>query len=280
MKLAKQITEKIIEEFGLPTVLIRTNKAKELTLLSSKFGGLPYWDMEMPYPTDSQGHKLTLLAQFNLEDIKDVDVLPQSGILQFFLYCNSEFEYGSNYDDYIDNDCFRVVYHSKVDTGITEEDVKSLNIPTSLDEVNDYDAIWGTVGIDFVLSKTVSPDTELFKEKFIESAAELGWHIDDPDDDILDFLVDGDIMEEVYDICYKDNNRVLGCPVFAQADPREESAKYERYDTLLFQMESADDVDTDFTAEWGDTGIAHFFINRDDLLRQNFENIIYSWDCY
>ena len=49
LEIARQITAKLIEEIGLPTVLIRVNKRKKVTLISSKFGGLPYWDKDIEY---------------------------------------------------------------------------------------------------------------------------------------------------------------------------------------------------------------------------------------
>lgn len=278
--IAKQITLRLIDEIGLPTVLVRVNKRKKVTLISSKFGGLPYWDKDIEYPADSKGNKLMLLAQINLEDIKGVDILPQSGILQFFVYSDNEFHYGSDFDDYANKDCFRVIYHSKIDSDISEEDVKSLNIPTSLDKFNDYDVIFGSVGLDFEISKMASPDYGEFKNKFIELADKQGYHIDNQEDVILDYLIDDwDIMGEIYDMCHNCNNHLLGYPMFIQVDPRNDEERYVKYDTLLFQMESFDEEGTDFIATWGDMGIAHFFINRNDLLSRNFDDIMYYWDC-
>lgn len=282
IQLAKQITTRLIEEIGLPTVFIRVNKRKQVTLISSKFGGLPYWDKEIQYPTDSKGNKLMLLAQFNLDDIKGVKLLPQSGILQFFVYSDNEFHYGSDFEDYTNNDCFRVVYHSKIDFNISEEDIKSLNIPTSLDKSNDYDVITGEIGIDFEISKMASPEYGEFKNRFIELAAEQGWHLDNNEDvKVLDYLIDDwDIMGEIYDICHKHKYQLLGYPLFIQFDPRNDEERYAKYDTLLFQMESFEEEEgTDFMAIWGDLGIAHFFINRKNLLNRNFDDIMYCWDC-
>jgi len=30
---------------------------------------------------------------------------------------------------------------------------------------------------------------------------------------------------------------------------------------------------------WGDSGVANFFINLEDLKKLNFQNVIYTWDC-
>ena len=208
--------------------------------------------------------------------------MPQSGISQFFVYSDNEFHYGSDFDDYTNDDCFRVVYHSKIDSNISEEDIKSLNIPTSLDKSNDYDVITGVVGIDFEISKIASPDYGEFKNRFIELAEEQGWHIDNKKDVmVLDYLIDDwDIMGEIYDMCHKYKNQLLGYPLFIQFDPRMDEERYAKYDTLLFQMESfEEEIGTDFMATWGDVGIAHFFINRENLLNRNFDDIMYCWDC-
>lgn len=211
IQLAKQITAKLIEEIGLPTVFVRVNKRKKVTLISSKFGGLPYWNKDIQYPTDRKGNKLMLLAQFNLEDIKGVDLLPKSGMLQFFVYSDNEFHYGSDFEDYTNDDCFRVVYHSKIDSSISEEDIKNLYIPSSLDKSNDYDVITGEVGIDFEITKIASPEYGEFKNRFIELAEEEGWHIDNNKDvAVLDYLIDDwDIMGEIYDMCHKYKNQLL-----------------------------------------------------------------------
>ena len=50
-------------------------------LLDSKVGGLPYWDPALPYPTDSQGNKMTLLAQLNFAQLGTEDPLPRAGML-------------------------------------------------------------------------------------------------------------------------------------------------------------------------------------------------------
>lgn len=31
---------------------------------------------------------------------------------------------------------------------------------------------------------------------------------------------------------------------------------------------------------WGDSGVGHFFIEEDDLKNLNFDNVLYTWDCF
>lgn len=65
---------------------------------------------------------------------------------------------------------------------------------------------------------------------------------------------------------------MLGYPFFIQMfDPREDEERYEKYDTLLFQMSSFDsDYYPEYSAIWGDLGMAYFFINHNDLINLNF----------
>ena len=30
---------------------------------------------------------------------------------------------------------------------------------------------------------------------------------------------------------------------------------------------------------WGDSGVANFFINKEDMKNKKFDNILYNWDC-
>ena len=50
-------------------------------LFESKIGGIPYWTKNLPYPENSEGKKLYLLAQINFEKEKTESPLPTKGIL-------------------------------------------------------------------------------------------------------------------------------------------------------------------------------------------------------
>jgi uncharacterized protein YwqG len=43
---------------------------------------------------------------------------------------------------------------------------------------------------------------------------------------------------------------------------------------LLLQLDSDEEM------MWGDSGIANFFIDPDDLRRGDFSRVAYHWDCY
>lgn len=290
LELTRKIAEELNEEIGLTTIFIYPNKDKEITLTSSKFGGLPYWDDSLPYPTDNKGNKLKLLAQFNLDEIAEAchscgGLLPESGMLQFFILPEEDCFYGSDLDDYTNNNLFRVIYHPSINPEITVEDIRDLNISEALSLGNDYEPISGEIGLDFNIRKKAILCQSDFKDKFIEKAGTYGWQIDDENGMItdLDDCLEENVYSELFDCSYIDENCLLGYPVFTQYDPRTDDEQYAGYDTQLFQMTTSDDDDedeSDFKAMWGDMGIAHFFINRNKLIEKDFSDIMYYWDCY
>ena len=70
-------------------------------------------------------------------------------------------------------------------------------------------------------------------------------------------------------------HHLLGYPYFTQDDPRAEDSPF---DTVLFQMDSEMADQGDYVL-WGDCGVANFFINLEDLKKQDFSRVLYTWDC-
>ena len=104
--------------------------------------------------------------------------------------------------------------------------------------------------------------------------------------DALHSLFQIEITEAVYKYLHDDDyeyidqslsnwgHKLLGYPCFTQWDPRGDDYN-ERYNTLLFQMDSeVPDL------LWGDCGVANFFINLDKLKNLDFTDVLYNWDCY
>lgn len=81
------------------------------------------------------------------------------------------------------------------------------------------------------------------------------------------------IDEKYYERLETWGHKLLGYPAFTQTDPRYYKKEYSKYDMLLLQIDTDDDI------MWGDSGVANFFINKDDLNNKNFKNILYNWDC-
>ncbi len=156
---AVKIVEKIKEMTGIPAIFIdRKPNTVQPSLTDSKFGGLPYWDMEKEYPTDSKGEKMMLLAQINFSDLCAFDTeLPKEGMLQFFITVDDDV-FGMDFDDPVSQKDFRVVFHDTVRQDVTEEQVQTLNIVRA-EEADDYStpifhqaALSFRTGIDYMSS--------------------------------------------------------------------------------------------------------------------------------
>ena len=126
---AVKIVEKIKEMTGTPAIFIdRKPNTAEPSLTDSKFGGLPYWDLEKEYPTDSKGRKMMLLAQINFSDLSAFDtVLPKEGMLQFFITIDDDV-FGMDFDEPASQKDFRVVFHETVKPDVTEAQVQALEL--------------------------------------------------------------------------------------------------------------------------------------------------------
>ncbi len=278
---AVKIVEKIKEMTGIPAIFIeRKPNTVQPSLTDSKFGGLPYWDMEKEYPIDSKGERMMLLAQINFSDLCAFDTeLPKEGMLQFFITVDDDV-FGMDFDDPVSQKDFRVVFHDTVRQDVTEEQVQALDIVRA-EEVDDYGtpifrqaALSFRAGID-----SMSSDIEDFPTVFVQAVkAVTGEEIDE--ENWYEYF-----GEDTDDGCYLSEelsglgHKMLGYPGFIQFDPREDKEDRKYYDTLLLQIDSDMGEDGEDYVLWGDCGVANLFINKEALIKRDFSNILYNWDC-
>ena len=265
---ARAIVEEIKRRTAADCYTLDFQPGSQPGLFDSKFGGFPYWDPALPYPVDSAGEKLVLLAQINFDQFPADDPLPRGGMLQFFAGQDEcfgmEFSGGRT-------DGYRVVYHENINPSITEEQLKSLDIPTHADV--EY---WPVIQSGAVtLEKTtdyICPEDfrfpELFARAFHAVTGEpAGSGADNLREEVEDYF---------YDQLWATGSHLLGWPHFTQADPREEDG---RYGTVLFQMAS-DWEEEETYVMWGDAGVGNFFIDLEKLKQRDFSDVLYNWDCY
>lgn len=267
------------------SIKIQIEENRKPTLFESKIGGIPYWDKEREYPKASDGSKLMLLAQMNLNELPENQMLPRTGILQFFILCDRNYGMSIQESGY-PNNTYQVVYHEKIDESITEEDVLSIGIKTTRDlekenkSVNQQDSncfpVWGEYAVSFKMEKAYMNDCDVRCDELLHKIAEeFGIELDSR----LEFYQ----MFDEYDKKYADihestyGHRMFGYPHFRQWDPRGvEAADY--YDTLLFQLDS-DYWKNQWRILWGDAGVGAFFINSKKFEALDFGDVLYSWDC-
>lgn len=277
---AVKIVEKIKEMTGIPAIFIdRKPNTAEPSLTDSKFGGLPYWDLEKEYPTDSKGRKMMLLAQINFSDLSAFDtVLPKEGMLQFFITIDDDV-FGMDFDDPTSQKDFRVVFHDMVKPDVTEAQVQALELVRA-EEADDYGTpifrqavLSFRAGTDYMGTRVAE-----FPSVFVQAVkAVTGEEIDVEnwyeyyEEDSKDY----DYMEEELSGL---GHKILGYPGFIQSDPREDDEALQWYDTLLLQIDSDMENGEDYVL-WGDCGVANLFINKEALSKRDFGKVLYNWDC-
>ncbi|MBR7001861.1 MAG: DUF1963 domain-containing protein [Neisseriaceae bacterium] len=268
------ILEKLHKQTAQPAVKIHIQEADNLPLTASKFGGVPYWLPEMPYPVDKQGNKLLLLAQINLSEMPPLPDFPTTGLLQFLMTRNI---YAMNfYDNPTRQDDWRVVYHAEINPAIDEAAVLALNIPYTPQIFDEEDDGGFPVDTQYCLSfepAEIRIGTECigFNQALKNAAKEVGIKLNKNDLSDLEVLFGEKAWEKIKQ--HTVENLIGGYPDFTQTDPREER-KYKKHSVLLLQIESDEGI------MWGDCGVGNFFIRPDDLRKKDFSKVLFHWDCF
>jgi len=284
----KVIHEQITEQTKRNAYRIAIVPDKKPKLYDSKFGGVPYWDLSKEYPVDAEGEKMLLLAQINLDSLERLNnsdgvELPESGMLQFF-HAADDF-YGCFSEDFFADESqknYRIVYHKTVDKNVTEEQIKALGVKSCEDEeYEELTPVFKTTAVALSVEEVSLKFPDYRYEKLFLKIANENYGIDVTDRTLYDLF-----SEEAYDMFCEDDteedavhHNMLGYAYFTQTDPREENSEaFERYDTILLQVDS-EFIDQEDYVLWGDCGIGNFFINSADLKNQDFSRILYNWDC-
>ena len=288
-KTIESILQRMKENTKTECIYIRTKISSDpLPLTCSKFGGIPYWpkDKLNSYPHTSGQHQmpLTMLAQFNLSELPENDVFPRTGMLQFFVFNG------------MDTEPFKVVFHKEIEDPVIFSSSGPI-VPTSLmpEEIeitrksgkNEKvpNPFWGDYGFpiagEFALEFSkrydyANPTENCFETEFKKAAKELGIPV--PDDLDTYSVLPEQVYEEFYN--YASGHKLLGRPYFVQYDYREADDENE---VLLFQIDSAcsdtGEQDENHYIVLGDAGTANFFIDKEDLKKQDFSNVYYDWQC-
>ncbi len=272
----KRIAEEIKKRTAMPAYKLQLIKDKQPGVLDSKFGGVPYWDLEKDYPLDGEGQKMMMIAQINFTsaNLKD-ECLPEQGMLQFFIGVDDDV-FGMNFDEQDVQRNFRVVYHKKINEAITKEEIQALEIPICTDlENQEYTPVFKEVAVE-IQKTTAYMDMRVvgFDKLFAEVIREL-FNEEIEGQSLYEYL-NAQEYDYLADELSTQGHRILGYPFFTQYDPREQATYY---NTLLLQMDS-DMIDREDYILWGDCGVANFFINSEALARKDFSKVLYNWDCY
>ena len=271
---AKEIFEKIEKKYQetakeMIVADASVNASKEIKITDSKIEGIPYIPKGKKIPTNSKEQQFMFLAQINCEDLKGLEDFPQEGILQFWVL--GEDLLGLDFDDYTNRDGFDVIYYEKIEDYYSEDEFKEMYNPYKFDlKYMEILIASEPCKMKFSLEKQKESFNyelldNLFKEVLEEES--LGFNEKDKLYEEVEKLYDDEFYEEIV------GTKCNGFPYFTQWEPRDDKQMKE-YDTSLFQIDSGKEVMI------GDSGVMHFFINREKLKNKDFSDVFYHWDCY
>ncbi|MBP3220887.1 MAG: DUF1963 domain-containing protein [Neisseriaceae bacterium] len=260
-KKVKKVLTQLKKDTSIPLIKIKAKKAKNLPLTASKFGGVPYWLPETPYPVDENGDKLVLLAQINCSELPPLPDFPTTGLLQFFISTSGEVDY----DNLISQKRHCVVYHEKIDDNISQQQVLALNIPLTTQDAEDFDycvPVEGEYALSFTAGKSgIGLHNHDFGELLKQTAQALKITLDEEYDEAINLydVIGKDAYNKLEESIY--GHHIGGYPHFCQEDPRDD---FPEYKILLLQIDSKNGID------WGEYGVGNFFITADDLKKRDF----------
>jgi uncharacterized protein YwqG len=220
--------------------------AEPLALTQSKFLGIPYLPIGIPYPLDEKGKPMILLAQINFAEAPALALYPTQGILQLFVS-------PTNWYDMKD---YKILFH----------------LSPEAEPQTDFD----------FLTADLYEDSPIYVEHSLSFSQENEYG--GAEDCRFDMTFDGKDyyeyqetlskaqQEELDTYCYNTGHKIGGYAFFTQGDPRDCSPE-KSTDVLLLQ------IDTDEEMMFGDSGVAHLFISPEALKDQQFDQAYFQWDC-
>lgn len=268
-----QVLEKLPAHFGeqvtksiKPFIALTVENKGELPLTTSKAGGYGYFPKNKPFPTNSNGQPLYLLAQLNFSELPQLSNYPTSGILAFYV---------DLYDDLIGMDLENVKNRSGY--AVHYFDDLSETSYSKEEQANFYTIKPEYVVVDGEYKLTGEIKETLLLHDCLEFYQYYGQDYYELFEKYFGDEVD-DILDEIYDFISENDGdgKIGGFPNFTQQDPRTHIEDLQQ-DILLFQLDSCYGENVEIM--WGDCGIGNFFINPHDLKQKNFENTWYNWDC-
>ncbi len=248
------------KECALPSIKLAPRKKAPENAFSSRIGGAPWWPEELALPVNKDGNELKQLAQINLSELPENDLLASEGILQFFIDTDDlmglEFASDEQTQESLNKDQngFRVIFHA--DLSKVQADL-SAYVPL---EKSEFSAIGAEYSLNFEAKPDVPSPTDYLWSSVCEGLPQL----------------DDDADEAVYESLDSSGSRIGGYAYFTQTDPRE----YDDFDkdwVLLLQIDTEYGEDVDIM--WGDCGVANFFVPKDKLQQMDFSEVWYNWDC-
>lgn len=280
VKAAEVVYDELKTAHNKEVIYIKAEKADDLSLEESKFGGFPFVPLGGAIPTNAEGNQLALLAQINCAQLPENNMYPSDGWLQ--IWCLEDEMYGFWSDTIQPETNQKVLYIPAGTQGEPLERVEAMYQPYVSEDcpvwfINEQGAIWG-MRLSFTHGQQgITYSDGRFRDLFLDR-----WNKRYPEQAVENFYdLPDEIFENVVDIHDGSDcaHQLGGYPYFTQYDPRYErdSTELTKYTEVLFQIDSQ--FDTEWDMCWGDAGVRNFFISREDLEALDFSDLLYNFDC-
>lgn len=280
VKAAEAVYDELKAAHNKEVIYIKAEKADDLSLEESKFGGFPFVPLGGAIPTNAEGNQLALLAQINCAQLPENNMYPSDGWLQ--IWCLEDEMYGFWSDTIQPETNQKVLYIPAGTQGEPLERVVAMYQPYVSEDcpvwfINEQGAIWG-MRLSFTHGQQgITYSDGRFRDLFLDR-----WNKRYPEQAVENFYdLPDEIFENVVDIHDGSDcaHQLGGYPYFTQYDPRYErdSTELTKYTEVLFQIDSQ--FDTEWDMCWGDAGVRNFFISREDLEALDFSDLLYNFDC-
>ena len=280
VKAAEVVYDELKTAHNKEVIYIKAEKAVDLSLEESKFGGFPFVPLGGAIPTNAEGNQLALLAQINCAQLPENNMYPSDGWLQ--IWCLEDEMYGFWSDTIQPETNQKVLYIPAGTQGEPLERVVAMYQPYVSEDcpvwfINEQGAIWG-MRLSFTHGQQgITYSDGRFRDLFLDR-----WNKRYPEQAVENFYdLPDEIFENVVDIHDGSDcaHQLGGYPYFTQYDPRYErdSTELTKYTEVLFQIDSQ--FDTEWDMCWGDAGVRNFFISREDLEALDFSDLLYNFDC-
>ena len=214
-----------------------------------------------PSPTAPDGTKMLLLSAIFCSELPKNEFMPDYGVIRFYITPGDY--YGADID--------------RTDGGLNKQiGFKVLYDPdeskyqtTDFDNDDEDFPVFGSFRMEFTSKKeALSVYDYRFKDVY-DRLIQEGYDITMTESD----------LEVFTDRFIADGHKIGGYPFFTQEDPRDNANEYSKYDTLLFQLTS-ESISVGKEIMFGDSGVCNFFIPKEKLIKKDFSDILYTWDCY
>ncbi len=243
-------------ENTLLSAMIITPYKRSTTITESKFAGEPYVPYYQTYPKDITGEPMRLLAQINFAQTPPLKDFPSQGILQFFISSNIFV----NADDYYE-DIFQQFYKIRFYPTVNFEAM----VPRQeflAKAADDCFPIHEELALQF--------------QPIQEPVSALDYRAIHYLPNLIPLSEDVDLREIYLQHFLGAGAKIGGYAYFLEEDIRHKSKLLKRYDVLLLQIDSNDEIGI----MWADSGVGKFFINREKLLQRDFSDILFQWEHY